>query len=78
MEANEVTLTALGFKATIQKRNTAWIENINTICSDKENMQPLEDIDSQTVERYYYNYTKSNGDLKYRIVVLGVWTIDLK
>ena len=41
-------------------------------------MEALEDIDNQTVERFYNYYTKSNGDPLYKIVVLGVWTVDIK
>ena len=41
-------------------------------------MEPFEDIDNQTIERFYNNYIKSNGDPQYRIVVLGVWSVDIK
>ena len=41
-------------------------------------MEALEDIDNQTVERFYNNYTKASGDLIYRIVDIGVRTVDIK
>ena len=41
-------------------------------------MEALENIESQTVERFYRKYLESNGNSKFRIVVLGVWTVDLK
>ena len=41
-------------------------------------MEPFEDIDNMTIERYHNNYIKSHGDQQYRLVVLGVWTIDIK
>ena len=41
-------------------------------------MEPFENIDCQTIERYNNSYEKSNGDPKYRFVVLGEWTVDLK
>ena len=41
-------------------------------------MQAFDDIDNQTIERFYNNYQISNGDPQYRIVVLGYWTVDIK
>jgi len=41
-------------------------------------MESFEDIENMTIERYYNNYIKSNGEQLYRFVVLGVWTIDIK
>ena len=41
-------------------------------------MEALANIESQTIERFYKEYVKSNGNSKFRIVVLGVWTVDLK
>ena len=40
-------------------------------------MEPFEDIDNITIERFYQNYTKSNNDPQYRIVYLGEWTVDI-
>ena len=41
-------------------------------------MQAFDNIDGQTIERFYNNYLASNGDKKYRYVILGVWTVDVK
>ena len=41
-------------------------------------MEAFEDIDNHTIERFYNNYLKSNGDPQQRIVVLGVWSVDIK
>ena len=62
----------------IQKLDIAWFENIIPICADQQQMEALENIESQTVERFYRKYLESNGNSKFRIVVLGVWTVDLK
>ena len=45
---------------------------------DMECMEPFDNIENQTIERFYNNYLSSLGDLQYRFVILGVWTIDLK
>ena len=41
-------------------------------------MRPFEDIDSLTIERFFQKFVTSKGLRKYRMVVLGVWTVDLK
>ena len=40
-------------------------------------MEAFGNIESQTLERFHNNYLKSNGDPKFRFVILGVWTVDL-
>jgi len=40
-------------------------------------MEAFGNIESQTVERFFKDYLKSNGNPKFRFVVLGVWTVDL-
>ena len=62
----------------IQKLDIAWFENIIPICADQQQMEAFENMESQTVERFYKKYLESNGNSKFRIVVLGVWTVDLK
>ena len=71
-------MTALEFKEAIQKRNTAWHFNIYPLSCNEECMEAFDDIDNQTIERFYNNYLISNGDPQYRIVVLSYWTVDLK
>ena len=41
-------------------------------------MESFDNIDNQTIERFYNNYLQSHGDKKYRFVNLGVWTINIK
>ena len=41
-------------------------------------MESLNDIESMTLERKYKNYLDSKGDFKFRIVVLGPYSVDLK
>ena len=41
-------------------------------------MEAFEDIEGQTLERFYNKYIKSNGDKKYQFVNLGVWTVNIK
>ena len=41
-------------------------------------MEAFDDIDNMTIERFYNNYLTSNGDKQYRLVVLGVWSVDIK
>lgn len=41
-------------------------------------MEAIPNIESQTIERFYKFYVESDGDEKYRFVVTGVWTVDLK
>ena len=69
---------ALAIKASILTRNVAWFANRHTIECDEECMEPFEDIDCMTLERFHQNYKNSNGDPKYNIVVLGEWSVDLK
>ena len=75
---SSVFQTAAEFKAAYQKRFNTWFENIYPLESEEECLQPLEDIDNQTVERFYNNYKNSNGDPQYNLVILGVFTIDIK
>ena len=41
-------------------------------------MEPFEDIDCMTLERFHKNYKNSKGDPKFNIVVLGEWSVDIK
>ena len=41
-------------------------------------MEPFPDIQNMTLERYYNNYLFSKGDKQYRVVVLGIWSVDIK
>jgi len=41
-------------------------------------MEPFENIESMTIERKHREYLGSAGDPKFRMVVLGLWTLDLK
>ena len=41
-------------------------------------MEAFSDIENMTIERFYNNYIKSNGDAQHRIVVLGLWSVDIK
>ena len=45
---------------------------------EDEDIEAFDNIESQTIERFHLDYLKSGGDPKFRIVVLGVWTVDLK
>lgn len=36
------------------------------------------DIESMTIERFFQNFTASGGKKKYRKVVLGLWSIEIK
>lgn len=56
----------------------AWFENIHPLSIDAECMRAFDNIDSQTLERFHNDYVKSNGKKKFRYVVLGVWTVDIK
>lgn len=52
--------------------------NLYPTSSGLEQMEALDTIENRTVERYYYNFLKSQGDIRYRFVNTGNWTIDLK
>ena len=41
-------------------------------------MQAFDDIDCMTLNRFYNNFLKSNGDPHFNLVLLGVWTVDFK
>lgn len=41
-------------------------------------MECFPDIENMTIERFYQQYLKSNGLQIYRIVVLGVWSVNVK
>ena len=45
---------------------------------DEECMEPFEDIENLTIERFHNDYVNSNFDEKHRFVHLGRWTIDIK
>ena len=64
--------------AKLRKLDPAWHRNVYPDCTGEERMEPFENIDSQTIERYNNNYIKSNGDQKFRYATLGKWTVDLK
>ena len=69
---------ALGIKASIAAKNTAWFANKHRLDSDEECMESFPDIESMTIERFYNNYKKSNCLNIYNIVRLGVHSIDIK
>ena len=69
---------ALAIKSSIRVRNVAWFANRNTIECQEESMEPFEDIECMTIERFYNNYKNSKGNPDHRIVNLGLWSIDLK
>ena len=69
---------ALGIKATIRSKNIAWFVNIHTIECEEECMEPYSDIESMTLERFHNNFIISKGDPKHKIVVLGLWSVDIK
>ena len=48
------------------------------LAEEMECTKAFENIEGQTIERFYKNFLSSGGDPQYRLVVLGVWTIDLK
>ena len=41
-------------------------------------MESFDDIECMTLERKYKGYVDFNGDFKFRIVVLGPYSVDLK
>ena len=41
-------------------------------------MEPFEDIECMTIERFYNNYKISKGNPDHRIINLGLWSVDLK
>ena len=45
--------------SSIYKLDTAWHKNAHPISLDEEEMEPFENIDSQTIERFNNNYTSS-------------------
>ena len=51
---------------------------MHLLTSDEECLEPFDNIENQTIERFYNQYVQSNGKKRYRFVTLGVWTIDLK
>ena len=69
---------ALAIKSSIQARNVAWFSNRNTIDCKEESMEPFEDIECMTIERFYNNYKISKGNPDHRIINLGLWSVDLK
>ena len=70
--------TASDFKASLQKRNTAWFIIIMSYGESEEKIESFGDIENLTIERFYLNYKNSNGDPLYRVVNLGKWTVDIK
>ena len=41
-------------------------------------MEPFENMDSQTIERYYKDYLDSERNPQFELVILGHWTVNLK
>jgi len=64
--------------ARIYKLDQAWFRNVHAIILDIEKTEPFENMESQTIERFYKEYLESAGNSKFRMVVLGHWTVDLK
>ena len=54
------------------------IQEGSNLINYKENFKPFQNIESQTIERFFQQYLTSKGDKEYRMVVLGVWTVYLK
>ena len=63
----------------INKIDTAWYKVTSSSSSESERcLEPFGNIDSQTIERFFKSYQKSDFDTIYRQVVLGMSTIDVK
>ena len=62
----------------IYKLDQAWQHNAYAKILKKDKMQPFENIESITIEIFHRKYLGSAGDPKFRMVVLGLWTVDLK
>ena len=69
---------AKSMKASIQARNIAWFFNQHSIEKHEECMEPFDDIECMTLERFNNNFIWSKGDVQFRIVVLGLWIVDIK
>ena len=80
--ASQIKLTPqTGFLETIAQiyeLDKAWLRNAHSIITNVYRMEPFENIISQTIERFYIMFRDSNGNPKFRIVVFGLWTVDLK
>ena len=77
LEAPDIKV-ALAIKSSIHSRNVAWFANRNITECQEESMEPFEDIESMTIERFYNNYKNSKGHPDHRIINLGLWSVDLK
>ena len=69
---------ALAIKASINSRNVAWFANRHTIECEEESMEPFEDIDCMTIERFHKKFIKTKGDPQFRVVNLGPWSVNVK
>jgi len=72
------TPSLLDTLAQIYKIDPAWQYNALAKMLKKEKMEPFENIESMTIESFHREYLGSAGDPKFRMVVLGLWTVDLK
>ena len=79
---NQRNFTSADVVEAINQSDIAWFQNLNPIISTKTtqnyNFEALNNIESQTIERYHKKYMNSNGDPKFRYVNIGLWTADLK
>ena len=57
--------------------DVAWHRNVYPIVTNKEDLQPFGNIESQTIEWVRQDFIKSNGTT-IRAAVLGLWTVDVK
>ena len=46
--------------AAINNSDIAWFANIHPLTSDEECMEPFDNIENQTIERFYNNYLEMN------------------
>lgn len=73
-------LCPLELIVAIQKKDRAWFKEIlgQLDLTGKQKKEAFENIESMTIERFYNNYLNTNGNEEYRMVNIGVFTVDLK
>ena len=66
------------FKAQIKEKNVVWVYTQNFVDSHVESFESFDDIESMALERKYKEYLNSKGDFHFQIVILGIYSVDLK
>ena len=68
----------LGTLTLIREKDTAFFIEIKHMKTGEAKFEPFHNINNQTIERFYKNFTESRGDQAHRFANIGEQTIDIQ